>query len=190
MQAAARNDTQTHDLLGGRLLRWASYATLDSLSESHELGGEVSGLTSAGVAVIHTCLDVVATELFIIGLEYLRRRVRSSELVAGKGRGVVTLAPFSVVVEGLPRDIDDVDEIEDYFSRFGDVADVVLSTVRLLPHWFAHPQKIDVSACTDGDPAADAGRPARCCGERAGGFQSRGGQIGRLGARQAPAAAS
>ena len=83
--------------------------------------------------MIHTCLDVVATELFIIGLEYLRRRVRSTDLVAGKGRGVVTLAPFSVVVEGLPRDIDDVDEIEDYFSRFGDVADVVLSTVRCHP---------------------------------------------------------
>ena len=131
VQAAARNDAQTHDLWGGRLLRWASAATLDSLSESHEPGGEISGLTSSGVAVIHTCLDVVATELFIIGLEYLRRRVRSTDLVAGKGRGIVTLAPFSVVVEGLPRDIDDVDEIEDYFSRFGDVADVVLSTVRL-----------------------------------------------------------
>jgi hypothetical protein len=60
--------------------------------------------------------------------------VRSTDLVAGKGRGVVTLAPFSVVVEGLPRDIDDVDEVEDYFSRFGDVADVVLSTVRAPAH--------------------------------------------------------
>ena len=129
-QAAARNEAHTYDLLGGRLLRWASYATLNSLSESHEPGGDVSGLPSSGVTLIHTCLDVVATELFIIGLEYLRRRVRSTDLVAGKGRGVVTLAPFSVVVEGLPRDIDDVDEVEDYFSRFGDVADVVLSTVR------------------------------------------------------------
>jgi hypothetical protein len=130
VQAAARNEAQAHDMLGGRLMRWASYATLDSLSESHEPGGDISGLPSSGVTVIHTCLDVVATELFIIGLEYLRRRVRSTDLVAGKGRGVVTLAPFSVVVEGLPRDIDDVDEVEDYFSRFGDVADVVLSTVQ------------------------------------------------------------
>lgn len=119
-------------------MRWASYATLDSISESHEPGGGVSDLPSSGVTVIHTCLDVVATELFIIGLEYLRRRVRSTDLLAGKGRGVVTLAPYSVVVEGLPRDIDDVDEVEDYFSRFGDVADVVLSTVLCSRRVLAH----------------------------------------------------
>jgi len=150
--------------VGGRLLRWASYATLDSLSESHEPGGIVSGLPRSAVTVVHTCLDVIATELFIIGLEYLRRRVRSVDLVAGKGRGVVTLAPYSVVVEGLPRDVDEVDEVEDYFSRFGDVADVVLSTVqypRLAPPRAAAPDALPVTDCHA--PAA-AGRPACHCG--------------------------
>jgi hypothetical protein len=77
-------------------------------------------------------LDIVATELFLIGLEYLRRRVRSQKLLNGTkrgGRAAVTLSPYSVIVLGLPRDLDAVDEVEDYFSRFGDVADVVLGTV-------------------------------------------------------------
>jgi hypothetical protein len=113
------------------MLRWASYSTLRSLIVSHEPGGLVSGLSRESVVVIHSCLDVVATELFLIGLEYLRRRVRSQNLVAGRGRSAITLAPFSVVVEGLPADLSAVDELEDYFSRFGDVADVVITTVRV-----------------------------------------------------------
>lgn len=166
LQAAVQTNTRTSDLLLGRLLRWASYSTVRSLSVSHDAGGRVSRVTLETITLIHTCLDVVATEVFLIGLEYLRRRARSQNLVAGKARASVTLAPFSIMVEGLPEDLAAVDEVEDYFSRYGDVADVVLTTVRH-PHARRHePRRLAEGLLLRNALACSCRRVLTCCSWR------------------------
>ena len=78
-----------------------------------------------------TVMDVLGAAVFVAGWELHRRATAPRGSVGGVPP--LSIQAYSVAVRGLPRDVLRAEEVEEYFSRFGDVADVVIATARAPP---------------------------------------------------------